>query len=134
MRKMLLSEIAENTGGKLVGVDAEISSISTDTRKIEKGSLFVAVKGENFDGHNFCETAVNNGAVGVFVEKDVDCDTSKVIVDNTRLAQLRLAGYYRRKYNIPTVGVTGSVGKTSTKEMIYAVLSSSFKTLKNPTQ
>ena len=130
MRKMLLSEIAENTGGKLVGVDAEISSISTDTRKIEKGSLFVAVKGENFDGHNFCETAVNSGAVGVFVEQDVDCDTSKVIVDNTRLAQLRLAGYYRRKYNIPTVGVTGSVGKTSTKEMIYAVLSSSFKTLK----
>lgn len=130
MRKMLLSEIAENVGGKLIGKDAEISSISTDTRKIEKGSLFVAVKGENFDGHNFCETAFENGAVGIMVEKEVDCKASKILVDNTRLAQLRLAGYYRMKYNIPVAGVTGSVGKTSTKEMIYAVLSSEYKTLK----
>ena len=127
---MTLSEIANACGGKLVGEDKEICSICSDTRTIEKGSLFVALIGENFDGHKFCSVAKENGAGAIFVCEDVDCDISKVIVDDTRLAQLRLARHYREKFNIPVVGVTGSVGKTTTKEMIYSVLQSKFNTLK----
>lgn len=127
---MTLSEIANACGGKLVGEDKEIRCVSTDTRTIENGSLFIAIKGENFDGHKFCNTAKENGADAIFVCEDVDCDISKVIVDDTRLAQLRLARHYREKFNIPVVGVTGSVGKTTTKEMIYSVLQSKYSTLK----
>lgn len=130
MESMKLSEIAMACGGTLEGKDSEISNISTDTRTIEQGSLFVAVKGENFDGHEFCAKAQENGASAVFVCEEVSCSLPKVKVDDTRLAQLNLAGYYRRKFNIPVVGVTGSVGKTTTKEMIYSVLSGEYKTLK----
>ena len=130
MEKITLSWIAESCSGTLNGEDAEISVISTDTRKIEKGSLFVAVEGENFDGHDFCLDAEKAGAVAVLAHKKVDCNIPVIYVDDTRLAQLRFAGEYRRKYNIPVVGVTGSVGKTTKKEMIYAVLSSQYKTLK----
>ncbi|MBQ7580562.1 MAG: UDP-N-acetylmuramoyl-tripeptide--D-alanyl-D-alanine ligase [Clostridia bacterium] len=130
MEKTLLSEIAIACDGVLEGEDREIFEISTDTRTIKEGSLFVAIRGENFDGHDFCRAAYENGASALLVERKVDYPLPQIIVDDTRKAQLLFAKHYRSKFVIPVVGVTGSVGKTTTKEMIYAVLSSEFKTLK----
>lgn len=130
MEKIMLSEIASSCHGKLVGEDREVFEIGTDTRTIKEGSLFVAVRGENFDGHDFCEKAFENGACALLVERKVDVSLPQIIVDDTRMAQLLFARHYREKYDIPVVGVTGSVGKTTTKQMIYAVLSSEYKTLK----
>ncbi|MCH5204266.1 MAG: UDP-N-acetylmuramoyl-tripeptide--D-alanyl-D-alanine ligase [Oscillospiraceae bacterium] len=126
-------EIAKVTNGVLVGNDAVVSSVSTDTRTIEDGALFVAVKGENFDGNDFIEKAFENGAAAAIsdAEKRVENVEKPVIyVKNSRTAQLMLARYYRDKFDVRICGVTGSVGKTSTKDMIYAVLSAKFPTLK----
>lgn len=128
MEKMMLSEIAEALG-TTIKKEAEITSVSTDTRDIQKGSVFVAIKGDRFDGHDFAAKAVENGAEAVISERqieDVDC----IITENTRKAYLELAGYYRNKFNPILVGVTGSVGKTTTKEMISLVLSEKYNTLK----
>ncbi len=130
MEKLSIKEIAEAVNGSLEGKDGEVFSVSTDTRKIEKNSLFIAVKGENFDAHDFAEDAAKQGAVCVMAERKVECSCSVIYVKSTRIAQLLLAGYYRRKFNIPVVGVTGSVGKTTTKEMISTVLNQKYNTLK----
>ncbi|MBE6782582.1 MAG: UDP-N-acetylmuramoyl-tripeptide--D-alanyl-D-alanine ligase [Ruminococcaceae bacterium] len=130
MQKMSLSEIAKAVSGKLKGEDNEIYSISTDTRTIENGSLFVCIKGENFNAHLFAQKAVDSGAVCVMAEEDVQCSSSVIYVESTRQAQLDLAEYYRNKFNIPVVGITGSVGKTTTKEMISCVMQKKFNTLK----
>lgn len=129
MQKMLLSEIADAVGGALKGEDKTVSSICTDTRTIEKDSLFVCIKGENFNGHTFAQKALENGAACVLSEEKVDCE-NVIYVKSTRQAQLDLAAHYRKKFKIPVVGVTGSVGKTTTKEMISCVLEEKYKTLK----
>ncbi len=130
MEKMLLSEIAEAVSGTLIGSDGEVSSVSTDTRTIEKGSLFVCIKGENFNAHLFAEKAAESGAVCVMAEEKVECSCSVIYVSSTRQAQLLLARAYREKFSIPVVGITGSVGKTTTKEMISCVMEAKYKTLK----
>lgn len=130
MQKMLLSVIAKAVSGTLKGEDKEISSISTDTRTIEEGSLFVCIKGENFNAHLFAQKAAENGAVCVMAEEEVECSCSVIYVTSTRQAQLDLARFYREKFSIPVVGVTGSVGKTTTKEMISCVMEEKYKTLK----
>lgn len=129
MQKMLLSEIADAVCGILKGEDKAVSSISTDTRTIEKDSLFVCIKGENFNGHTFAQKALENGAACVLSEENVDCE-NVIYVKSTRQAQLDLAAHYRKKFKIPVVGVTGSVGKTTTKEMISCILEEKYKTLK----
>ncbi len=129
MQKMLLSEIAKAVCGNLKGEDKPVFSISTDTRTIEKDSLFVCIKGENFNGHTFAQKALEKGAACVLSEENIDCE-NVIYVKSTRQAQLDLAAYYRKKFKIPVVGVTGSVGKTTTKEMISCVLEEKFKTLK----
>lgn len=129
MQKMSLCEIANAVSGTLKGENKIITSISTDTRTIEKDSLFVCIKGENFNGHTFANKAIESGAVCVLAEEEVEC-SSVIYVKSTRQAQLDLAGYYRKKFNIPVVGITGSVGKTTTKEMISCVLNEKFETLK----
>ncbi len=125
-------EIASVTNGVLKGADAEITSISTDTRTIEKGALFVAVKGENFDGNDFIDKAFENGAACALtdVKNGLNVENPVIYVENSRIAQLKLARYYRDKFGVKICGVTGSVGKTSTKDMIYAVLSAKYPTLK----
>ena len=126
-------EIAKVTGGRLVGGNCAVTSVSTDTRSIENGALFVAVKGESFDGNDFLEQAFQNGAAAVLTEREkLDFTTEKpvIFVKDTRAAQLALARYYRDKFDVKLCGVTGSVGKTSTKDMIFAVLSAKFNTLK----
>lgn len=126
-------EIAEVTGGRLIGADAAISGVSTDTRTIEKGMLFVAVRGESFDGNDFIEAAAEKGAAAVISDREEGAEGHSVpvvLVKDSRAAQLSLAHYHRMKFPLKLVGVTGSVGKTSTKDMVYAVLSAGFTTLK----
>ena len=125
-------EIARVTGGELVGDDVTVSSVSTDTRTIEHGALFIAVKGERFDGNDYIEQAAQNGAAAALSDRTerVQANIPVVYVEDTRTAQLKLARCYRDKFEVRLCGVTGSVGKTSTKDMIYAVLSAGFATLK----
>ncbi len=126
-------ETARATNGRLSGENAKISSVSTDTRSIEQGALFIAVKGESFDGNDFLEKAFECGAAAVMTEREtLDFTTKKpvIFVKDTRAAQLALARYYRDRFDVKLCGVTGSVGKTSTKDMIYAVLSAKFNTLR----
>ncbi len=119
---------AVNSSTKLEG---KFDSICTDTRKITQGSLFIAIKGENFDGHDFAAKAIESGAKAVLCEKDCGLGENQIIVESTRQALLDLAGYYRSLFDIPVIGITGSVGKTTTKEMTHAVMSSKYNTLKN---
>lgn len=128
MEILKLSEIAEAVGST-VAIDGEINEISTDTRTISKGCLFVAIKGENFDGHDYIESAFEKGAKAVVSEKNIE-GYNCIVVESTRKALLDIARYYRSKFDINLVGVTGSVGKTTTKEMIALVLSEKFNTLK----
>ncbi len=111
--------------------DIIIKSICTDTRKIVSECLFIAIKGENFDGHDYIEKAFELGAVAALSSKDIILKNKFVFrVEDTRDAYLNLSNYYRRLLDVFIVGVTGSVGKTSTKDMIYGVLSEFKKTLK----
>ena len=131
MEKLSLQDIAEAVGSRIDdGLDTEILSVSTDTRKIEPGSLFIPIKGERFDGHDFIDKALQLGAAAALTERPDECGPRKIYVPDTRLAYLRLAGWYRRRFPVSVVGVTGSVGKTTTKEMIAAVLESKYRTLK----
>lgn len=127
------NEIEKVTRGRLCGGSAEVLSVSTDTRTIEKGALFIAVKGERFDGNDYIQNAAENGAAAAVSDREygsVNCGIPIIYVEDSRAAQLELAGYYRDKFPVKLCGVTGSVGKTSTKDMIFAVLSAGFSTLK----
>lgn len=130
MIPMTFKETAQAVKSSTV-LDGSYDCICTDTRKITPGCLFIAIKGENFDGHDFAEKAIENGASAVICEKDCKLGDKQILVENTRLALLDLAGHYRSKFNIPVIGITGSVGKTTTKEMTHAVMSSKYNTLKN---
>lgn len=130
MEKLMLSEvIAAVRGSYGYPADVEVKDISTDTRTISEGSLFIALKGENFDGHDFAAQAMEKGAVAVVTDRPL-AGVRCLIVDSTAQALLDVASYYRSRFDIPLVGITGSVGKTTTKEMIYSVLSRRAKTLK----
>ncbi|MCR5522074.1 MAG: UDP-N-acetylmuramoyl-tripeptide--D-alanyl-D-alanine ligase [Clostridia bacterium] len=117
--------------GSTTVLNGSFDNICTDSRKIIPGCLFIAIPGERFDGHDYARNAIEDGAAAVLVERDCGLGDKQITVGSTRKALLDLAGYYRSLFNIPVVGVTGSVGKTTTKEMIYSVLSSEYKTLKN---
>lgn len=130
MEKLLLSEIVTAVQGSFgYPSNIEVSSISTDTRTIEKGAVFVALKGQNFDGHDYAKKAMELGAVAVITERAIE-NAACIIVDSTQAALLDIASYYRDKFNIKLVGITGSVGKTTTKEFVSLVMSKKFKTLK----
>lgn len=130
MERMTLAEIIHAVDGSYgFPSDTFIDNISTDTRTLKKGSVFVALKGDNFDGHNYGAKAMELGAEAVIAERAID-GARCIIVDSTHKALLDLAAYYRRKFDIPLVGITGSVGKTTTKEMISLVVSEKYNTLK----
>ena len=135
MEPLKLSEIAVAVNGTCPNLcDIEINEISTDSRSIPKASLFVALRGERFDGNRFVGEAFIKGAAACIAEKNspfVD-KTAKnlILVEDTGKALLDIANLYRNKLSIKLVGVTGSVGKTTTKEMIYVVLSERFNTHK----
>ncbi len=132
--KLSLKQIAEFVSGKLKNCeDAEISFVTTDTREIKQGSLFVALRGEKFDGHDFCVDAIKKGATAVISEKKAEQFEEKIPVievESTYKALLDLAKGYRESLELRIVGVTGSVGKTTTKDMIAAVLSQGYQTSK----
>lgn len=129
MEKLTLAQIASAVGARCES-KTEVLSVCTDTRKIEPGSLFIAIRGEKFDGNHFVGQAFEKGAVGAIAERPVDGCENVIVVADTKRALLDLARYYRGLFSVFTVGVTGSVGKTSTKEMIYSILSQRGKTLK----
>lgn len=134
MKPLKLKEIVNAIGAEYEGIipDIDITDISTDSRDVKAGSLFVALMGERFDGHEFVDVALNKGALYAVVQKnDCSIDNGRLLkVNSTRQAFLDIAGLYRSKFNIPSVAVTGSVGKTTTREMTYAVMNSAYKTLK----
>ncbi len=123
---------AKAMNGEIVRCDGDelVKSVSTDTRTIADGALFFALAGERFDGHKFVPDAVADGAVCCVVNADCDefAGLPVIVVEDTRKALRDLAAYYRSKFQIPVVGVTGSVGKTSTKEMIASVLAQKYRT------
>lgn len=118
--------------GELIGKESIIENITTDSRAVKAGSLFVAIKGEKFDGHSFIEKAWESGAECVLSheKREVPEGKSLILVEDTRKGFLRLAGGYRDLFDIPITQVTGSVGKTTTKDIIARVLSEKFNVLK----
>lgn len=110
--------------------DEIICSVSTDTRTIQKGALFFALQGDRFDGHKFVEAAVDSGAICCVVNcgEEITDSVPRIAVEDTAAALRDLAAGYRAKFHIPVVGITGSVGKTSTKEMIASVLAQQYRT------
>ena len=124
----LLSDIAAAIGGQLTGADGAVSGVSTDTRSIGAGQLFVALRGERFDAHDFLDQAAANGATAMLVASidKLPAGVSAVVVDDTRLALGRLAAAWRARFELPLIAVTGSNGKTTTKEMIAAILKAAF--------
>ncbi len=114
-----------------------ISGISTDSRKINAGEFFVPIKGENFDGHDFIQNALDRGAVGSFVEsgkaeKVKNQNKAAIIeVENAKYAMGELAKYYRQRFHLPVIAITGSNGKTSTKEMTASILGTKYNVLKS---
>ncbi len=110
----------------------ELLNISTDTRTIKVNDIYLPLKGENFDGENFIENALNSGANAYFTTQNNIFNNAKLVlkVPDTKIAYMQMASFYRKKINPITVAITGSSGKTTTKEMIYSVLNYKFKTQK----
>ena len=131
MRPMSIQQAAKAIGAN-TNAQGTFQEVSTDTRNLPKGCLFVARKGEHLDSHQFIASALEQGAAFALAqEEQYRADDRILYVKSTRQALLDLARCYRSQFDIKVVGVTGSVGKTTTKEMIAAVLSSKYKTLKN---
>lgn len=107
--------------------DLTITGVSTDTRTIQPGDLFIALVGERFDAHDYIDIAEKNGAAAVVVSRPVESSVPQLLVDDTLLGLHRLAAYYRSTLDIKVVGITGSNGKTSTRDMAATVLSSKYK-------
>lgn len=130
MKAFTLQEAAAALGLPQMQAQATLADVCTDTRKIQPGSLFVCLRGERFDGHSFASQAAQLGAAALLVDHSVDADVPQLVVTDTGKALLQLAGWYRRRFQLPVVGLTGSVGKTTTKEFIALVLGAKYNTLK----
>jgi len=143
---MTLSQAAQALGARLIGADVRFAAVSSDSRKIQSGDLFIALRGENFDGYEFVAKAIRDGAVAALVNADSynrseergarsekksdsealhslpDPRSPILLVKDTRLALGQLAAYWRKQFDIPLVAITGSNGKTTVKEMLAAIL------------
>lgn len=130
MKNITLNEISLCTDASVKGPfneSLEVQGISIDTRTIREGNLFIALKGKRFDGHDFVKTAIEKGACAVVVSTPIDDDSiTQICVHDTSEALLAIAGYYRKKLSTTIVGITGSAGKTTTKDMLFCILSSKF--------
>ena len=124
-----LQAISEAAHGELIGKDCAISGLSTDTRGIGPGQVFVALVGDRFDGHDFIKQACQQGAMAVVVSKPIDCDCAQIRVGDTRVALGFIAQAWRKRFAIPLIAVTGSNGKTTVKEMLSAIMSVRHTTL-----
>ncbi len=121
MIKFSLSEVAPALAAVVTGDDVNLTGCSIDTRDIKPGSIYVALCGERFDGHDFVMEAQNKGASALIVEKPVMCDLPSLRVADTRKALGDLALFWRQRFDLPVVAITGSNGKTTTKEMLRAI-------------
>jgi UDP-N-acetylmuramoyl-tripeptide--D-alanyl-D-alanine ligase len=122
MTAWTLGDLARVCGGRLVGSSVRFTSVSTDSRTLQSGALFVALKGPSFDGHEFVAAAFQRGAAGALVERELAVSIPQVVVGDSLRALSEFATAWRREFRIPIVGITGSNGKTTTKEMIGAIL------------
>lgn len=131
---MKLEEIISASGAQVIKTIETIDNIeiSTDTRTIKKGDFYLPLKGANFDGENFLDKAIESGAIGCFVTRDSYPEKAQIIlkVSDTLETYLKLANFYRHKISPKVVAITGSSGKTTTKEMVFAVLKEKFRTVK----
>ena len=128
MKPITLREVAAACNGTLHGdPEIQITSIVTDSRQAKAGSLFAAIRGARADGHRFIPMTVEQGAVCALCEEAPEVDTPYILVDSTLVALKGIAEYYRSLFTIPFIGITGSVGKTSTKEFISTVLAQKYK-------
>ena len=135
MRKLTLANIATACNGQYIGLEelknTEIQGAVTDSRQIATGFLFIPVKGERVDGHDFIPSVFEKGALATLSEKSLEnCPGPYILVESSLTALKQIAAYYRNQLTIPVIGITGSVGKTSTKEMIASVLSTKYNVLK----
>ena len=123
---MRLSEAAAAIGARIEGRDADFQRVSTDTRTLRAGSLFVALRGERYDGHAFLAAAADAGAAGAVVDTAADRSLHTrlplIVVDDTRVGLGRLAARWRERFTLPVIALTGSSGKTTVKEMLAAIL------------
>ena len=135
MKNLTPENIAKACGGTMVNCEnilgREVTAVTTDSRKVTAGCLYIPMKGAKFNGHDFIPQVMESGALLSLTEKDEAADGFPYIkVKRTDIAIQRIAEFYRVELGIPVVGITGSVGKTSTKEMIAAVLSQKYNVLK----
>jgi len=135
MKKLTPQIIAEITGGEYIGNAAdsakEIKGAVRDNREVKQGNLFVCIKGARVDGHDFANNAFDSGAVCCLAEKKIpNAKGPYVLVDSTLKSIRDIGEYYRSLFDIPVIGITGSVGKTTAKEIIASVLSAKFNVLK----
>lgn len=130
MKELTLAQIAEACGGTLIGgneaKEYTVTGVEIDSRRVKAGDLFVAIPGEKVDGHKFIPDVLNKGAYALS-RQSLDVDGAYILVEDTVTAMKRLARFYRNTLDIKVVGITGSVGKTSTKEMIASVLDTKFR-------
>ena len=130
MKSFTLKQALEACGGKYFGemelLETELSAIVTDSRKVRKNALFAAIAGERVDGHNFISQCIEAGALCALCEKTPSDNSPHILVENTKKALIDIATAYRLTFSIPFIGISGSVGKTTTKEMIASVLSQKY--------
>jgi UDP-N-acetylmuramoyl-tripeptide--D-alanyl-D-alanine ligase len=126
-----LSTLAAQLQGRISGPDVNYTGFSLDSRHIKPGQLFIAIVGDKFDGHDFIELAKQRGAVAALVDRTMASDLPLLQVLDTRKALGALAQHHRNQFSVPIIGLTGSCGKTTTKEMIVAILSQSGPVLTN---
>ncbi len=123
---MMLSQAAQVLNGRQVGPDVRFAAVSTDSRKIKAGDLFIALRGEHFDGYEFVATAAQAGAVAALVNANSYRGETPacplLLVEDTRIALGQLAAHWRKQFDIPQVAITGSNGKTTVKEMLAGIL------------
>lgn len=135
MKNLTLRNLTQVCGGIYHGpehlLDKEVSAITTDSRKIEKDCLFVPIVGERVDAHKFIPDVMANGALAALAERELsDADHPYIQIESSLQAVKDIAEFYLKQLEIPVVGITGSVGKTSTKEVIASVLKEKYRTLK----
>ena len=121
-----LAQVASVLNVDLIGEDCEFSQVSINTRTLEAGDLFVAIKGDNFDAHDYIQQAEDRGACGLVVERPVDSTLSQIIVTDSRIALGDIASLWSSAFTLPIIAITGSCGKTTVKEMTAAILQAAF--------
>lgn len=132
MKRTPLSLVAHWAGGELTGDDVPVETVTQDTRKLPPGALYVALRGERFDGHDFAYDAAMRGAGALLVERTLEIDLPQVRVDDTLVALGRIAAGVQRDRQARVVAITGSNGKTSVKTLVLSILQRAGQTYANP--